>query len=178
MWAKLYGFTFSSPSHNVFVFMKGSGDASRRCSLSGPSYFQRERVTMSSSKLHLEWMKNTRAPPGLQLMRYRELRQAHNLKRWILRAQNYAIYLARLMCLFMYERLSVHRRLPDHHFSTLIPQLSSFHLSVRVKWKSEVLHFRSFSPFTEQGRTLFAVLDVCRDDGWNRYVPAKHIVSV
>lgn len=47
--------------------------------------------------------------------------------------------------------------------SPLIPQLSSFHLSVRVKWKSEVLHFRSFSPFKEKGRTLFAVtlLDKC-----------------
>ncbi|XP_056126267.1 dystrophin-related protein 2 isoform X3 [Rhinichthys klamathensis goyatoka] len=44
-------------------------------------------------------------------------------------------------------RLFAHRRLPVHHYSTLIPQLSSFYLSVRVKWKSEVLYFRCFSPF-------------------------------
>uniref|UniRef100_A0A8C2D6R6 Dystrophin related protein 2 n=1 Tax=Cyprinus carpio TaxID=7962 RepID=A0A8C2D6R6_CYPCA len=41
--------------------------------------------------------------------------------------------------------------------SPLIPQLSSFHLSVRVKWKSEVLHFVSFSPFKAKaaGRPLW-----------------------
>lgn len=163
MWAKLYGFTFYSPSHKcerlqlcvtcLRVYEGLWRCLATICPLSGPSYFQRERVTLPSSKLHLEWMKNTRTPPGLQLMRYHELRQVHNFKRWILRAQNCVIYLARLMSLFMNERLFVHRLLPDHHFSTLIPQLSSFHLSVRVKWKSEVLHFVSFSPFKAKGRT-------------------------
>ncbi len=117
-----------------------------------------DAVQQTSSGVNEEYARTLRNYRSCVIMNWG---RAHNLKRWILRAQNYAIYLARLMCLFMYERLSVHRRLPDHHFSTLIPQLSSFHRSVRVKWKSEVLHFRSFSPFTEQGRTLFAVLDMC-----------------
>lgn len=38
----------------------------------------------------------------------------------------------------------------------------SFRLSVSVKWKSEVLHFRSFSAFGEKV-SLFTVLDKCRD---------------
>ncbi|XP_057205520.1 dystrophin-related protein 2 isoform X1 [Triplophysa rosa] len=52
------------------------------------------------------------------------------------------------MSWLIYEIFSVRHRLPVHHFA-LIPSLA-IRLSVRVKWKSEVLHFHGFSRLTEK----------------------------
>lgn len=87
-WAKVCGFTVYSPSHKCerlplcVTHLRVYG--LWRClatmgPLSGSCCFLRERVTMPSSKLHLEW-KNSITPPGLQLQRYHELRQVQNFK--------------------------------------------------------------------------------------------------
>ncbi|XP_056625465.1 dystrophin-related protein 2 isoform X2 [Triplophysa dalaica] len=52
------------------------------------------------------------------------------------------------MSWLIYEIFSVRQRLAVHHFA-LIPSLS-IRLSIRVKWKSEVLHFHGFSRLAEK----------------------------
>lgn len=147
--------------------MTGSGDSSRRCvaSLDRAIFSDSSSRCRPANFIWSEW--RICALLRDYLMRYHELRQVQNFKRWIPQAQNYAISPLLGWCPCSCMRLFAHRQLPVHHFSTLIPQLSSFYLSVRVKWKSEVLYFRCFSPFKRKGKTLFSVLHK-RVDCWNR----------
>lgn len=187
VWAKLYGFSFSSPSHKCgrLELCITSSCLWRALEMPREDVLSLVRDIFSASAsrcrpanfIWSEWRirAHLRDYSSCVLMNWGRCTTSND--EFCERKTTRSTLLDWCPCSCM--RLFVHRRLPDH-FSTLIPQLSSFQLSVRVKWKSEVLHFRSFSPFKEKGRTLFAVtlLDVCRDDGWNRYVSAKPVVSV
>lgn len=150
---------FNSAWH-VCVFMKGSGDASRRCVLS----LVRAIFSASASRcrpanfIWSEWRIRAllRDYSSCVIMNWGRCTTSND--EFCERKTTRSSLLGWCPCSCM----------RDYSFIAVCPIITSlssrsflFHLSVRVKWKSEVLHFRSFSPFKEKGRTLFAVLDKC-----------------
>lgn len=152
---------FNSAWH-IFVFMTGSGDASRRCvpSLDRAIFSDSSSRWRPANFIRSEWRirVHLRDYSWCVIMNWGKVQ---NLKRWIPRARNYAVCLPRLMSLFMYEIICSSPTARSSLLHTLIPQLSSFYLSVRVKWKSEVLHFSCFAPFKRKGKTICCTWQVC-----------------